>query len=194
MIDINLIPAALRKNGQRDANAVGLNYPKEVLWGVGTVLVLLLATVHLILGALWYMGNSHLAKNNAEWQRVLPDKTTMDSMKKESTDLTKKIGVITDMTVQKTVLWSPKFNAISDNLPKGLWLRKMVLDKTSLTMEGSVVSKNQTEINNVGAFIFALKQNADFMKDFSSLEVNSIQRGKNNAVDVTDFTVMAKLK
>jgi hypothetical protein len=42
-------------------------------------------------------------------------------------------------------------------------------------------------------FLSALKQNNGFMKDFSSLEVNSIQRGKNNAVEVTDFTVMAKL-
>ena len=40
----------------------------------------------------------------------------------------------------------------------------------------------------------ALKKNDDFMKDFSSLEVNSIQRGKRTAVEVTDFTVMAKLK
>ena len=32
------------------------------------------------------------------------------------------------------------------------------------------------------------------MKDFSSLEVNSIKRSKTNAIEVTDFTVMAKLK
>lgn len=31
------------------------------------------------------------------------------------------------------------------------------------------------------------------MKDFSSLEVNSIQRSKANAIEVADFTVMAKI-
>jgi len=75
-----------------------------------------------------------------------------------------------------------------------LWLRKMVLDKSSLTMEGSAVSKNHDEITNVGNFVSALKKNEAFMKDFSSLEVNSIQRGKRNSIEVADFTVMAKLK
>jgi len=32
------------------------------------------------------------------------------------------------------------------------------------------------------------------MKDFSSLEVNSIQGSRSNAVEVIDFSVMAKLK
>ena len=102
--------------------------------------------------------------------------------------------MISDMTTKKSLLWAPKFNAISDSLPRGLWIRKMTLDKVGLTMEGSVVSKTQNEINNVGMFLSALKQNDDFMKDFSSLEDNSIQGGKNNSVEVTDFSVMAKLK
>ena len=63
-----------------------------------------------------------------------------------------------------------------------------------MTIEGSVVSRSQNEINNVGQFLLALKQNDQFMKDFSSLEVNSIQGGRKNAVDVTDFSVIAKLK
>jgi len=61
-------------------------------------------------------------------------------------------------------------------------------------VEGSVVSKTQNGINNVGLFLSALKQNDDFMKDFFSLEVNSIQRSKVNTVEVTDFTAMAKVK
>jgi len=70
----------------------------------------------------------------------------------------------------------------------------MTLDKTGLTIEGSVVSKTRNEINNVGKFISSLKLNDDFMKDFSTLEVNSIERGDNDAVEVTDFTVIAKQK
>ena len=102
--------------------------------------------------------------------------------------------MISDMTVEKSVLWAPKFNIISDVIPKGLWIRKMTLDKAGLTIEGSAVSKNQNEINNVGLFLSVLKQNNDFIKDFSSLEVNSIQRAKSSSVEEADFTVMAKLK
>jgi hypothetical protein len=60
-------------------------------------------------------------------------------------------------------------------------------------MDGSVVSKNQNEIANVGLFIASLKQNDAFMDDFSSLEVNSIQRGRDNSTEVTDFTIIARL-
>jgi len=193
MIDINLIPAVLRKNGKENASWA-INIPHEILLGVGGGLILLLLTVHLVLGAIWLAGMGRLSSERANWQKLLPDKAVLDAINNESKDLKKKINTISDMTIKKTVLWAPKFNAISDDLPKGLWIRKMTLDKIGLSMEGSVVSRTQNEINNVGLFLSALKQNDDFMKDFSSLEVNSIQRGKTNAVEVTDFTVMAKLK
>ncbi len=194
MIDINLIPAALRKDGKGNADSLAINIPKEILSGVGSGLIFLMLVVHLFLGALWLAGMGRLSGYRANWQKVLPDKTVLDSINKESGDLKKKINMISDMTIKKSVLWAPKFNAISDALPRGLWIRKMTLDKAGLSMEGSVVSKTQNEINNVGLFLSVLKQNDDFMKDFSSLEVNSIQRGKNNAIEVTDFTVMAKVK
>jgi hypothetical protein len=69
----------------------------------------------------------------------------------------------------------------------------MTLDKFGLSIEGSVVSKTRNEINNVGLFISSLKQDNDFIKDFSSLEVNSIQRSKASSVEVADFTILAKL-
>ncbi len=193
MIDINLIPAALRKDGKENVS-LAINIPHEILFGVGSALVLLMLVVHLSLGALWLAGMGRLSVYRANWQKLSADKTALDAINNESKDLKKKINMIADMTTRKSVLWAPKFNAISEALPRGLWLRKMTLDKTGLIMEGSVVSKTGNEINNVGLFLSALKQNNDFMKDFSSLEVNSIQRGKTNAIEVTDFTVMAKLK
>ena len=184
----------MRKSGKGNANSLTINIPKEILLDVGAGLVLFMVTVHLLLGAVWLIRFGQLSVHHLQWQKVLPDKTVLDSIHQESGDLKKKINMISDMTTRKSVLWSPKFNAISDDLPRGLWIRKMTLDKAGLVVEGSVVSKTQNEINNVGLFLSALKQNDDFMKDFFSLEVNSIQRGKANAVEVTDFTVMAKLK
>ncbi len=192
MIDINLIPAALRKDGKENAS-LKINIPHEVLLGVGSGLILLLVTVHLLLGVVWLAGFGQLSLRNAYWQALIPDKKILDSISDESKGLKKKINMISDMTTGKSLLWAPKFNAISDALPRGLWIRKMTLDKAGLVIEGSVVSKTRNEINNVGLFISTLKQNDDFMKGFSSLEVNSLQRGKTNAIEVTDFTVTAKL-
>jgi len=193
MIDINLIPTALRKKGKGDANALTINIPYDILFGVGTGLVLLLVTVHLLLVMVWLVQFGQLSARNVQWQKLVPDKKRLDVIINESKDLKSKINMISDMTTKKSILWAPKFNAISDALPRGLWIRKMTLDKTGLSMEGSVVSKTQNEINNVGLFISSLKQNNNFIKDFSSLEVNSIQRGQASAVEVTDFIVMAKL-
>ncbi len=171
-----------------------INIPKEILLGVAVGVILLMGTLHLLLGVVWLSGMGRLSSYKANWQKVLPDQILLGSMNEESGDLKKKINVIADMTTRKFVRWSSKFNAISDALPRGLWIRKMTLDKIGLVMEGSGVSKTQSEINNVGMFLSALKKNDDFMKDFSSLEVNSIQRSKINTIEVTDFTVMAKLK
>jgi Tfp pilus assembly protein PilN len=126
------------------------------------------------------------------WQKLAGDKAALDAINDESKDIKTKMNMIADMTTKKSVLWSPKFNAISDALPRGLWIRNMTLDKTGLSIEGSVVSKTRNEINNVGLFISALKQDNDFIKDFSSLEVNSIQRSNASSVEVADFTILAK--
>jgi len=194
MIDINLIPAALRKNGKGPSNALKINIPQDVLVGVGAGVVLLIVTVHLLLGVWWLAELGRMSLCQAQWDKLAPDKKIIDGFKEESRNLNQRLNLISGMTINKSVTWSPKFNAISDALSRGLWLRRMVLDKDGLSIDGSVVSKSQNEIANVGLFISALKNNDEFMKDFSSLEVNSIQRGENNSVEVTDFTVMAKLK
>ena len=193
MIDINLIPLSLRKNGKENV-FLTINIPKEILLNVGAGLILFMVTVHLILGAVWLVGIGRLSSYRANWQRLSPEKEVLDAIDNESKGLKNKINMISDMTTRKSVRWAPKFNAISDSLPRGLWIRKMALDTSGLVVEGSVVSKTQNGINNVGLFLSALKQNDDFMKDFFSLEVNSIQRSKVNTVEVTDFTAMAKVK
>jgi hypothetical protein len=191
MIDINLIPAALRKNVRKNISS-SINLPKEILLGVGMGLILLMVTVHVLLAVFWLVSVSRMPYYDSQWQKVLPDKKVLDGIYKESGDLKNKIARINNLG-DKSTLWSPKFNAISDSLPRGLWIRKMTLDKAGLTMEGSVVSKSKNEINNLSMFLSDLRQNAAFMKGFSSLEVNSIQGGKSNAIEVKDFSVVAKL-
>jgi len=184
----------MRKNSGGEASSLSINIPRETLTGIWAGVIALLVLVHVILGILWLVGVGHLTVCKNQWQKLAPDKKILDAIYSESKDIKTKYSLISGLTIQKQVLWSPKFNAISDSLSRGLWLRQMILNKDVLSMDGSVVSKSQNEIANVGLFIDALKQNEVFIKDFSSIEVNSIQRGRNNAVEVTDFTVMAKLK
>jgi Tfp pilus assembly protein PilN len=194
MIDINLIPPALRKKSAGGLQTLAIKIPQEILWGVGGVLVMLIIAGQLVLSVMWGMGFEHMAHARAEWQKVSSDKIMLDAISSEAKALKKKTGVISDMTANKNVVWSQKFNAISDALPRGIWLRRISLDRSGLTLEGSAVSKDHNEISNVGNFVSALKRDDAFIKDFSSLEVNSIQRGKKNSIEVADFTVVAKLK
>ncbi len=191
IIDINLIPGTSGKGGPKDALSA-INIPKEILLGVGLGVVTLMLLVHVALGIVWLVKFGELSVRQAAWQKLLPDKKILDNINAESTEDKNRINVLMGLTVKKSLPWSPKFNAISDALPRGLWIRRMVYDRNGLSMDGSVVSKSQNEINNVGQFLSGLKQNKDFMGGFASLEVNSIQRGKSNAVEVTDFNVMAK--
>ena len=71
---------------------------------------------------------------------------------------------------------------------------KVELEKYSLTIEGSVISKTQGEIAAVGMFVSALKKDEFFMRDLVSLQVNSVEHHKNGTTDVADFVVTAKLK
>ena len=123
MIGINLIPASLRKSGTRKASSLVINIPQEVLLGVGAGLIFLLVTVHLILGVIWFADMGRLSGGQVNWQKVLPDKTILDAIYKESGALRKKIDLISDMTTKRSIFWSTKFNAISDSLPRGVWIR-----------------------------------------------------------------------
>jgi len=194
MIEINLIPAGSRKKSGGGMSAVAVNIPQEILWGVGGGVILLLVLVHLILGGLWVVAEGHLTLDKGQWQKVASDRKELDAISDESKGYKKKMTMIADMAPKSTQVWSQKLNAISDGITRGVWLRKMVLDKAGLTMEGSAVSKSHDEITNVGNFVAALKKDEGFMSGFASLEVNSIQRGKRSAMEVTDFTVTAKLK
>jgi Tfp pilus assembly protein PilN len=192
MVDINLIPQSLRKAGKEGA-LPAVKIAPEIVLGVGSGLVLFLVAVHLVLGFFWLIAFGQMAAHNAQWQKLAPDKQALDAISSQSADFKKKEKVLSDLTT-KSMLWAPKFNAISDALPKGVWIRRMTFDKTGLSIDGSVVSRTESGISNVGLFVSNLRQDNGFIKDFAFLEVNSIQRGKMGSVDVTQFTVMAKLK
>ncbi|MDE1919894.1 MAG: PilN domain-containing protein [Candidatus Omnitrophica bacterium] len=193
MIDINLIPEGARKSGKA-ADAWAVNIPRDVLLGVGGGVVVLLLGVHLLLGAVWLAGMGRLSFYDAQWRRIALQKTAVDAVHKETADLKKKISAISGVTVDRSLLWAPKFNAVSDALPRGLWIRKMTLDKAGLTIEGSVVSKTRNEINTVSLFVSSLKKDKNFMKGFSSLENDTIQGSRDNSVEVTNFSIVANLE
>ena len=94
MININLIPLALRKKSGGGLSVLSINIPQEILLGVAGGVVFLILTVHLVLGAWWLMTAGHLSLEKLQWQKVASDKNELDAISGKSRELRKKINAI----------------------------------------------------------------------------------------------------
>ncbi len=194
MIEINLIPANLRKKDKRGSEALAfMNLPKEFVLGCLTLFILILFIMHASLLGLWLSKSARHNLSQSQWNQMAGDKMTIDTIDKQLKDLKAKIALISKNTSKNSIIWSQKLNIISDSVPKGVWLRKISWTKNDLLIEGNAYLPSQ-EIAIVGNFVSSLKKDKEFMKDFKSLELNSISRIKKGATEVADFSISAKLK
>ncbi len=195
MIVINLVPQHLRKRSARGVlSSIGLDIPQEILLGVGGVFITLLVVAHVLLLAAQSAQGMRLGLVKVRWEKLSPDRNRIDAIGTELMGLRKKVANIIGLTSTGTGPWSRKMNVLSDALPKGVWLKKISLDNGALTLEGSAFSKTQSEIVTLGNFVANLKKEEAFADDFSSIEVQSIQRSKRGPTEVADFVITAKLK
>jgi hypothetical protein len=195
MIDINLVPLPLRKRSSHGfLKGLSLNLPQDFLLGVGGGFVLLLLATHLLLGAVMLVNVIRVASVKAQWQGLLPDKNNLDIIATEVKDLRKKMTTISDITAKRSIGWSRNLNVVSDHLSSGIWLKRIALDNKALVMEGFAVSKIKNEVNLVGGFVSNLKKDQQFMRAFTGVEVNAIQRVKRGTTEIAEFTVTAKLQ
>ena len=194
MIVINLVPEHLRKRSAGGVLSSGLGIPREVLLGVAGAFIAFLVVAHVLLLVAQSAQGVRLGLVKARWEKLLPDRDRIDVLGTELMGLRKKVATITSIASARTGPWSRKMNVLSDALPKGVWLKKINLDSGTLTLEGSAFSKTHSEIVTVGNFVANLKKEGAFADDFSSIEVQSIQRGKRGPTEVVDFVITAKLK
>ncbi len=194
MIDINLVPEALRKKRRGQGLSDTLNLPMEnVIGTIGGLLVLLLA-IHICLqGFIFVQFFRHAGLKNIQ-ERLVSDKGNTDRIVTELRTLQAKLKSVENLTTAKRINWSQKLNIISDSLPREIWLSKISLEDKSLLIEGSAVSKNADEMISVGDFFSRLKEQKMFMNDFFSLERGVTQRRKIQATELADFSITAKQK
>ena len=194
MIEINLIPVPLRKKSSSGGlSLLPLDLPVNMLLAGGAVLALLIMAHALLLVKLG-IDAAVLAGHKNAWEKILPQKNTIDSLGQQIRDLKKKEQDIAGLTSGKAVGWSRKLNVVSDNVDKGMWLSRVAVDGNGLAIEGSVISREQNEIGTVSAFVNSLKSDSLFMQDFGDLEINSIQKQKRGATEIADFKLTAKYK
>jgi Tfp pilus assembly protein PilN len=193
MININLTPPHLRK--KEKPHLLGkVNIPLEVIIGCGGGLLVLLGVVHVLL---LFVNIGKLAQHKAlekQWETMKPSKENVDSVVSEMRALQGKYKSIEEITGKAGVSWAKKLNILSDNLPRGVWLRKVALEEGVLYIEGSAIPKETSEIISIHHFTTNLKQDASFMEHFMDLELGSIQRRRIKTVEIADFVVTIKVK
>lgn len=192
MIDINLLPSNLRKQG--GLSSVSIDMPSEITLGLGGSFIIILILINVTLGILCGYQGLVVASKKMEWQKLEPVRKSIDELNKESNDIRNKVNSITKATASKHVGWSRRLNVLSDSIVKGMWFKKLTVDSKSLVIEGYAVSKVQSDLTTVNTFVSNLKKDAGFMAEFSAIEVNNVVKEKRGMVDISKFTIIVKMK
>jgi hypothetical protein len=95
---------------------------------------------------------------------------------------------------KSNVLWSQKLNIISDQLPRGVWVKKVVFQDDTFMIQCSAIAKRNTELINVHKFTSNLKKDPEFLGNLTDLELSSIQRRKIGNVEIVDFLLTTRIK
>jgi Tfp pilus assembly protein PilN len=195
MIEINLVPKNLRKRKKRGGlSNVKVNIPKEMIVGIcGGFFVLLsvsVVMVQIVIGVK-YIQNKGLKK---QWAAIEQEKNRVDVVKNKLRILQGKIKAVENIAQGMNYEWFKKLNALSDNLPRGVWLRRVSFQDEMLFIEGSAVAKGKDEMINVHSMAANLKGDPRFMESIDDFEIGSIQRRNIKTTEIVDFIIKARLK
>ncbi|VAX37706.1 hypothetical protein MNBD_UNCLBAC01-160 [hydrothermal vent metagenome] len=194
MIDINLTPPEFKRIRKKSSLSVGINIPLEVVIGLGGGLVFILIMTHVVL---LFMNVTRSAKHRdlqKKWNEILPAKENVDVVLKEKKELKNQYNALKNVIDERGIFWAQKLNIISDQLPKEVWLRRIVLDEGLLLIEGSAISRQSKEMINVHKFLANLKGEKKFQENLAYTELGTIQSRKIKKVEIADFLIKAQLE
>ncbi len=191
MIEINLLPDELRvaKKQNKPAAAPDL---RRFLYLI-PVIMLLTVILHIYLAVLSIGKNNLLQALTKKWEAAVPQRRELDDFNQKYALMFENIEAIRSLG-GKRVEWAQKLDALSRNLPAGIWFKGLLLKPGNFTIEGSVISLQKEEMNQVKAFIESLKEDEAFAQDFDNLELGSVERRALGNYDIIDFMLTGKLK
>ncbi|KPK96928.1 MAG: hypothetical protein AMJ95_11675 [Omnitrophica WOR_2 bacterium SM23_72] len=191
MIEINLLPEELKAkvSSRKDRVTIEIKY---FVYLIPLTLVLLLL-VHINLGVLLAAKHNQIAGLNKKLLSMEPEKKQLEIFNKESALQTQDSSAI-KAWVEERVVWSEKLLALNNSLLPGIWFTELSVTPPNFTLRASVVSLQKEEMDIIKKFIDLLKSDTTFFKNFSSLELGSVQRRTIGSFDVLDFTLAGTLR
>ncbi|MFH1202621.1 MAG: PilN domain-containing protein [Candidatus Omnitrophota bacterium] len=187
MIEINLLPAQLRKKRK-----VIPNLPAKVFLILPSVVVGILIFLHLLFIGIILIEKNQISGLQQEWQALTDKKKEAEDIRSQLGLMEGKLGGIAQLS-EGRIPWVVKLNKISDFLPQGLWLTRLSIDAKTLNLEGSAISLKSEEMSLISKCLQDLKADKDFFADFSDLELKSIQRRYIKDIEVVDFIIAGNL-
>jgi len=192
MIEINLLPQELKTGPQSKKIGVISPNPRQVLSIIALIFGILLC-IHLCLFAVTIFKNSQFNILNNKWQKLEPQKKMLEGFNKEYALLSED-ALASQQLLEQRIAWSGKLNKVSLDLPSGIWFNEISLSPKDFTLRGSIVSLQSQEMNLIKIFMDNLKKDTVFFKDFSNLELGSVQRKTIGSYDIVDFILVGTLK
>jgi Tfp pilus assembly protein PilN len=196
MIEINLLPEELKLKTKTKKTTAGLEIisaKKAYFLYVVLLVFAIFISVHFILGVTALVKNTQLYMLNKEWKKVEPERKALESLTQEYATVSGDARAIQQLTQQR-VTWADKLNKLSLGLPSGIWFNELSVTAKDLTLYGSIISLQKEEMGLVKQLIDSLKKDANFFKDFSSLELTSAQKRTIGGYDITDFVLNGSLR
>ncbi len=200
MIEINLLPKELKVT--RKLFVLNKEFYISVGLGAGVILLAFFLFLLAIVGGQQMV----LTRTEKELNRLDSDRRVIKQLKADVRFLQSQSSTAEGL-VKHPFLWSKKMNQISDLLQPGIWLKKLELQRRSITTEkheikeeaalfiqGRAYSRDREEAAIVGKYISALKGNEDFFKDFEDIRLENIQSRPLGVISVSEFTLVCPLR
>ena len=188
MIEINLLPETVRPQKKAYFKLdIGLTKVK-LFAGASIAGVLILLLIILSVGSSVRKGQ--ILKLMAKEEITLPQKLDIEAVNREIVLLQSKLDAFDGIT-KRSFLWAQKLNELSGMVLQGIWFTRIQTDvENRLIIEGSVISKKEEAMVSVGKFMKKIMENSSFFKDFSNINLETLERSNIENRGVVDFRIL----
>lgn len=191
MIEINLLPETLRQETKAKKSGLGIDLNK--LFYILPAISAMAICIHLYLAILTTVKNSRLKALNNQWQKLAPERKSLEDFNKEYAIISEDASTIQKLSRER-ISWSEKLNRLSLLLPNGIWFRELSVSRDTFLLQGSALSLREEGMNLIQRLIDNIKNDNIFFKDVRSLELNSVQKRIIAGYDIDDFVLTGVLK
>lgn len=193
MIEINLLPEDVKLRAKAKKTGSGKGIEAKHLFYIIPALLSALILAHLLLALVSIAKNVQLAMLNGKWQKLEPQRKAFEDFNREFSLLSEDTKAIQQLAQQR-INWSEKLNKISLLLPGGVWFNDLSVSQKGLSVQGSVISLQSEEMVLINKFMDNMKSDAAFFKDFTKIELGSVQKRVVGGYDIADFTLILPIR